>query len=538
MLDNLPILSLTIFSPLLGVLILLFISKDNGRLLRIVGTAATFLPLILAIWLLSAFDFTGGRQFVEHLTWIRLPLPTEYLPQGIGYYLDLHYSLALNGITLALVFMTALICTMAALASIVQIKKRWKAFYIWFLLLETGILGVFLAQDLFLFFVFFEITLVPMFFLIGIWGYKERERTANKFLIYNGIGSAFMLIAFIIMITTAGFTIHEQGNAAAGEVAQYVYSGDMQVIKQNLMASDSLVSNAAFATSPFFMNEQLMTFVFILLLLAFGIKLPIFPFHTWMLKVHTEAPPAVVMIHSGILLKIGAYGLIRFGVEFFPETASRFAFILALLGVINILYGAVLAFVQSDFKLVLAYSSISHMGIVMLGIAALNETGMQGAVFQLVSHGFISALMFLLVGSLYERTQTTMLEKLGGLARSIPFMSAMLLIAGLALLGLPGLSGFISEFLAFVGLFDSMPVMTVLGVLGMIFAAAYVLRAVLRITYGPLEASYADIKDARLVETIPMVVLVAFIILVGIYPSVLSETIGPAVHEIIQGIGG
>lgn len=538
MLDNLPILSLTIFSPLLGVLILLFISKDNGRLLRIVGAAATFLPLILAIWLLSEFDFTGGRQFVEHLTWIRLPLPTEYLPQGIGYYLDLHYSLALNGITLALVFMTALICTMAALASIVQIKKRWKAFYIWFLLLETGILGVFLAQDLFLFFVFFEITLVPMFFLIGIWGYKERERTANKFLIYNGIGSAFMLIAFIIMITTAGFTIHEQGNAAAGEVAQYVYSGDMQVIKQNLMASDSLVSNAAFATNPFFMNEQLMTFVFILLLLAFGIKLPIFPFHTWMLKVHTEAPPAVVMIHSGILLKIGAYGLIRFGVEFFPETASRFAFILALLGVINILYGAVLAFVQSDFKLVLAYSSISHMGIVMLGIAALNETGMQGAVFQLVSHGFISALMFLLVGSLYERTQTTMLEKLGGLARSIPFISAMLLIAGLALLGLPGLSGFISEFLAFVGLFDSMPVMTVLGVLGMIFAAAYVLRAVLRITYGPLEASYADIKDARLVETIPMVVLVAFIILVGIYPSVLSETIGPAVHEIIQGIGG
>ncbi len=237
MLDNLPILSLTIFSPLLGVLILLFISKDNGRLLRIVGTAATFLPLILAIWLLSAFDFTGGRQFVEHLTWIRLPLPTEYLPQGIGYYLDLHYSLALNGITLALVFMTALICTMAALASIVQIKKRWKAFYIWFLLLETGILGVFLAQDLFLFFVFFEITLVPMFFLIGIWGYKERERTANKFLIYNGIGSAFMLIAFIIMITTAGFTIHEQGNAAAGEVAQYVYSGDMEVIKQNLMAA-------------------------------------------------------------------------------------------------------------------------------------------------------------------------------------------------------------------------------------------------------------------------------------------------------------
>ncbi|UUZ82593.1 NADH-quinone oxidoreductase subunit M [Paenibacillus sp. P26] len=229
--------------------------------------------------------------------------------------------------------------------------------------------------------------------------------------------------------------------------------------------------------------------VFLLLLVAFGIKLPIFPFHTWMLKVHTEAPPSIVMIHSGILLKMGAYGLIRFGILLFPKEATAWASVLAILGVINILYGAVLAFVQKEFKLVLAYSSISHMGIVLLGIAAFNTTGLEGAVFQLVSHGLISALMFLLVGSIYERTQTTELDHLGGLAKSIPFISGILLVSGMASLGPPGLSGFISEFLAFLGLFQTHPVITAVGTLGIILTAVYVLRGILGITYGPLKGS-------------------------------------------------
>ncbi len=237
-----------------------------------------------------------------------------------------------------------------------------------------------------------------------------------------------------------------------------------------------------------------------MLLVAFGIKLPIFPFHTWMLKVHTEAPPAVVMIHSGILLKMGAYGLIRFGILFFPAEAKQWAWMLALLGVINIVYGAILAMVQKDFKLVLAYSSISHMGIVLLGLAAFNVSGLQGAVFQLISHGLISALMFLLVGSIYERTQTTQLDQLGGLASSIPFISGILLVAGMASLGLPGLSGFISEFLAFLGLFETHRVYAIVGTLGIIFTAVYVLRGVLNITFGPKQPSLQlqGMRDAQI----------------------------------------
>jgi len=299
--------------------------------------------------------------------------------------------------------------------------------------------------------------------------------------------------------------------------------------------------------TPFFMSQGMKWTVFIMLLVAFGIKLPIFPFHTWMLKVHTEAPPAVVMIHSGILLKMGAYGLIRFGILFFPAEAQQWAWVLALLGVINIVYGALLAMVQKDFKLVLAYSSISHMGIVLLGLAAFNIAGLQGAVFQLISHGLISALMFLLVGSIYERTETTQLDRLGGLARNIPFISGILLIGGMASLGLPGLSGFISEFLAFVGLFETHRVYAIVGTLGIIFAAVYVLRGVLNITFGPQQPSLLQqgMRDARLIEAVPMITLVAFILLLGVYPSVLSQplqqTIGSLdqlIHSVAGKIGG
>jgi NADH-quinone oxidoreductase subunit M len=220
---------------------------------------------------------------------------------------------------------------------------------------------------------------------------------------------------------------------------------------------------------------------------------------------------------------MGAYGLIRFGVLLFPGEAKQWAYVIGILGLINIIYGAILAFVQKDFKLVLAYSSISHMGIVLLGIAAFNVIGIQGAVFQMVSHGLISALMFLLVGSIYERTETTQMNKLGGLAKSMPFMSGILLIGGMASLGLPGLSGFISEFLAFVSLFDTMPIITIVSTAGIILTAVYVLRGVLKITFGPISEAYEGIRDVRLIEAIPMITLVAFILLIGVFPSVLSE---------------
>ncbi|CAN7149114.1 NADH-quinone oxidoreductase subunit M [Paenibacillus sp. LjRoot153] len=537
---NLPILSMIAFSPLLGVLVLLFLRGDRGRLIKTVGIVTTLIPLILAAWLYVDYNYQGDPlQYKEQLSWIKVPLNHEGIQQITQFFFEFKYSLAVDGISLPLVFLTALISSMAALAS-VYIKKRWKTYFILFLLLETGMFGVFMAQDLFLFFLFFEITLVPMFFLIGIWGYMNREQAANRFLLYNGLGSAIMLIAFLILVTTAGFN----QDPSQTEAIIY-YSGDIHTIAHNLLQAPEAYVNQS--GTPFFMSQTMKWTVFIMLLVAFGIKLPIFPFHTWMLKVHTEAPPAVVMIHSGILLKMGAYGLIRFGILFFPAEAQQWAWVLALLGVINIVYGALLAMVQKDFKLVLAYSSISHMGIVLLGLAAFNIAGLQGAVFQLISHGLISALMFLLVGSIYERTETTQLDRLGGLARNIPFISGILLIGGMASLGLPGLSGFISEFLAFVGLFETHRVYAIVGTLGIIFAAVYVLRGVLNITFGPKQPSLLQqgMRDARLIEAVPMITLVAFILLLGVYPSVLSQplqqTIGSLdqlIHSVAGKIGG
>ncbi|QGQ93488.1 NADH-quinone oxidoreductase subunit M [Paenibacillus psychroresistens] len=545
MLADLPILSLIAFSPLLGVLLLLFMPKDNGKWIKIIGIAATIIPLILAGWLYAEFNHQlGTMQFEENYRWISIDLSKELeqLSQFQQFTLNFNFNIAVDGLSLPMVFLTALVSTMAALASI-YIKKRWKTYFILFLILEVGMFGVFMAQDVFLFFLFFEIALVPVFFLIGIWGYHNREKAANKFLIYNGIGSALMLIAFLILVTTAGFVVIQ-----GGAVNSVHFSGSLQDITHNLFYNpDALIHTVSGPQNPnpFYLGKGIKWTIFSLLFVAFAIKLPIFPFHTWMLKVHSEAPPSIVMIHSGILLKMGAYGLIRFGVLLFPGEAKEWAYVIGLLGLINIIYGAILAFVQKDFKLVLAYSSISHMGIVLLGIAAFNVIGLQGAVFQMVSHGLISALMFLIVGSIYERTQTTQIDELGGLAKSMPFMSGILLIGGMASLGLPGLSGFISEFLAFLGLFDSMPIITIISTAGIILTAVYVLRGVLKITYGPMSEAYASIRDVRLMEAIPMITLVAFILLIGLFPAVLSEPLQATVvgfndfiHTIAMKMGG
>ena len=537
MFDNIPILSIITFSPIIGIILLAFINRENAKWLRIVGITTTFIPLILVGLLYSQFDTTSSKQqFSDQLSWINLHLN----PDGLGplkeFSLKFDYSLAVDGFSLPLLLLTAFIIAMAALASI-NIKSRWKSFYILFLLLEIGILGVFLAQDLLLFFVFFELTLVPMFFLIGIWGYQNKERAANRFLIYNGLGSALMLIAFLLIVTTAGATLIE--NEEKQEFS-LIYSGSISQISENLQSEKSLVNNEG-ESNVFYAGDAMKTTIFVLLLIAFGIKLPIFPFHTWMLKVHAEAPPAVVMIHSGILLKMGAYGLLRFGVLLFPEQAVDWAIVLAILGAINIVYGALNAFTQKDFKLILAYSSVSHMGIILIGLAAYNEIGFQGLLIQLISHGLISALMFLLVGSFYERTQTTMIDKLSGLAKIMPFMSATLLFAGMALLGLPSLSGFVGELLAFMALYEKYPVITLISTLGIILAAAYVLRGVMKITYGPLQEgpelqSSSHGKDARLIEAVPMVALIAFIILIGVYPAIITNMSQATIVEFLEQI--
>ncbi|UFJ40151.1 NADH-quinone oxidoreductase subunit M [Brevibacillus humidisoli] len=517
--DNSMLLSLITFSPLLAILILAFVPKQHGGIIKQIGIIGTLLPLILSLMLFANFDYQQSQmQFVEHLPWIAVPI-------GVGaggdlFTFPINYDMGVDGISMPLIVLTAIVGTLAAIASW-QIKRRLKEYFILFHLLLIGMFGVFATQNLLLFFIFFELTLIPAYFLIGIWGYSERERAANKFLIYNGIGSAIMLIAFIAIFWTAP-QLNADPTMNMTELRQILTSPDflamMEQVKPGLLAA-----------------------LFLALFIAFGIKLPIFPFHTWMLRVHVQAPVPIVMIHSGILLKMGAYGLIRLGIGFFPEQAYFFATWMAILGVINILYGAVLAFVQKDLKMVMAYSSISHMGIVLLGFAAMNTIGFQGAVFQTISHGFISALLFFLIGVIWERVETSQIDELGGLARSMPFVSGILLAAAMASLGLPGMSGFISEFLAFLGLFGTMPVIGTIGALGIILTAAYLLRAILRTTFGPTPDRFLSLADAQPIEVIPMIVLLGFIILLGIYPAVLSDPLQETLKTIVPivtGIGG
>ncbi|MFD0714917.1 NuoM family protein [Paenibacillus sp. GCM10027626] len=537
---DIPILTLITFSPLLGILVLLLLPKQQVRSLKATAIVATLIPLLLSLWLFANFENHGnGAAYAEQATWVEAPLNKEMLRGVTTYMFKFQYHMGIDGISLPLVLLTTIVASMAALAS-VHIKKRWKAFYLWFLLLEIGMLGIFMARDVFLFFVFFELTLIPMFFLIGIWGGGNREKAATRFLLYNGIGSAIMLAAFVMLVSTAGFNMESPDP----QNVHYIYSGSYETLQANLTNPESYVnlSPEQMPGNPFYMSETMKWSIFIMLLIAFGIKLPFFPFHTWMLRVHVEAPPSIVMLHSGVLLKMGAYGLIRFGLLLFPAQAKEWALVLALLGVINLLYGAVLAFVQTELKLVLAYSSISHMGIVLLGIASLNEIGLQGAIVQLVSHGLISALLFLIVGSLQERTGTTMLADLGGLARSLPFMSGIFLTAGLASLGLPGLSGFVGEFLALLGLFDSMRIITAIAVLGVILTAVYMLRSILSITFGAMPERFAALRDVRLIEALPMIALLAFIILLGVYPSILLEpmkiSLNAALAQLSMKVGG
>lgn len=532
MLEDLPVLSLITFAPLLGALVVLLLPSGKNSWIRGAAIVFTLIPLLLTLWLFASYNpSVGGAAYSEQMEWLAIPLNVEAFNGVESLKLSFEYHLAVDGISLPLLLLTCIVSTMAALAS-VHIRKRWKTYYFLFLLLLTGIYGVFLARDLVLFFIFFEVTLIPMFFLIGIWGYYGRERAATRFLVYNGLGSAAMLFAFLILIATLGFGSTDNVN--------FFFSGNYDILLGNLQDGGAFANNAM--NPVWFLSDNMRWAAFILLLVAFGIKVPIFPFHTWMLKVHVEAPPAVVMIHSGILLKMGVYGLIRFALGLFPEQASSWTTVLAVLGVINILYGAVLACVQNEFRLVLAYSSISHMGIVLLGIASLEEVGLQGAIFQSVSHGLISALFFLIVGNIYERTGTTELGKLGGLAKAMPFTSGILLLTGLASLGLPGLSGFVGEFLSFLGLFGSMKVLTAIGVLGVLLAAIYVLRSVLNITYGALNEKYAELKDARFIEALPMVALSALIVLLGVYPSLLTDLMqngfGALLEQLQTRVGG
>lgn len=497
------------FSPVLGLILLALIPRTQVGTLKLIGILTTVLPVALAFIMYAGFDYTqAGLQYAQKVDWFSIPADQVSFP--------IQYEMGVDGLSMPLVLLAAIIGFFAAVAGSIFIKKRWKEFFILLTITLIGMLGVFTSQNLFLFFIFFEFTLIPMFFMMGIWGFVEREKAAMKFLLYNGVGSAIMLIVFVALfmnVWTLSFT--EIRDAFTNPMSPF-----------NVQESPGYIETAT------------RTGLFIALLIAFAIKMPIAPLHTWMVKAYQESPAPAVLISSGVLIKIGAYGLIRFNVGFFPEVAQQLAGFLAVLGVINIVYGALLALVQKSLKMVLAYSSLSHMGIVLLGVAAMNEVGFQGAIFQMVSHGMVAALMFFIVSMIFERTSTDELSDLGGLSKSMPFVGGIFLTAAMASAGLPGMSGFISEFMAFLGLFKEMPIIAAIGTLGIILTAVYLLRAVLGTTYGPTPDRWLGLSDAQPLEVLPMVIVLGFIVLIGVYPSVLSEPMQATLQNIVPKIGG
>lgn len=494
-----------LFSPFIGILVLFFLPKQAEKMIKIVGVAATLPSLLLSVYIFLQYQ-AGQLLSSYHLAydWFQI----GHFKEHDSNLYAVRFELGVDGFSLVMLVMTALLTTLAAIASL-YVKKEWKGYFILFLLLQVGMLGVFIAENLLLFFLFFEMTLVPMFFLIGKWGYAQKEKAAYSFLIYNGLGSAVLLIVIMILFAKTGTS-----NIAALQ----------QIIPHGGVTTGSIIS------------DQLKAGLLLSLIIAFGVKLPIFPLHSWMLRVHAQAPTPLVMLHAGVLLKIGAYGMIQFGMGIFPEQFKEIAYYLIIVGVINFLYGAFLAFVQTDFKMVLAYSSISHMGIVIIGIGVLNEAGLQGAIFQVVSHGLIAALFFFLVGIIYEREHTSQMKTLRGMTKRMPIIAGFLLTVGLASLGLPGMSGFVSEFMVFLGLFQGYPVLGAIAAFGLMMTVVYVLRAVLTITFGESKRSSTD--DVRPREWIPLLVLTGLIVMIGVYPALLTEVLKESIQLMLLRIGG
>jgi NADH-quinone oxidoreductase subunit M len=488
-------LSVIIFLPMVGAAVVAFIPGLSDRLIRWLSALFTFIPLALSIYLFAIFDRSSGAiQFEEKVSWIPA--------------INAHYHLGVDGISLPMVILMALLGFLVVLISW-KIDLRVKEYFAWLLLLEASILGVFCSLDLLLFFLFWEIEVIPMYFLISIWGTGRKEYSAIKYVVYTLFGSAFMLAGILSLYFTTG-------------------SLSMVDIAQGGLPVQSVVPVAA---------------IFWLLLIGFAVKLPVFPLHTWLPDAHTDAPTAVSVVLAGALLKMGGYGMIRICVSIFPAVAQQFALILIILAVVNVLYGAAITMRQTDLKRLIAYSSVSHMGYVLLGIFALSQVSLAGATLQMFSHGIITGLLFAMAGLVMHNAKERDLGKLGGLARQTPIIAVVFSVAGVASLGLPTTSGFAAEFLVFVGSFTSTAVAgiklwTILGVFGVVITAGYILWMLQRVFYGPALDKFNKTKDADILERVYMFVFVAVIMLVGIYPAILTDIIKAGVMPIAGLLGG
>ncbi|MDO8525831.1 MAG: NADH-quinone oxidoreductase subunit M [Candidatus Omnitrophota bacterium] len=488
---NFPILSCIVFLPLAGGLLILFTPKKNITFIKAIATTVTGLGLALSVLLLLKFNYASpSMQFEEILSWI----PS----------INVFYHLGIDGLSVALIFLTTLLSFLACIGSY-SIDKRQKEYFFLYLLLSTGMLGTFCALDLVLFYVLWEIVLVPMYFLIGIWGGARKEYAAIKFFIYTLAGSVFMLLGILALYFTSTphtFNILELGKT----------------------------------TGALILGVQIP--IFIAFYLGFAVKVPVFPFHTWLPDAHVEAPTPISVLLAGVLLKMGGYGFFRISFPLLKDAAHYFALTFAILGLINIVYGALVAMAQTDFKKMVAYSSVSHMGFVMLGLASMTATGFNGALLQMFNHGIITGGMFFLVGVLYTRAHTRELDKFGGLGVRMPVYAGVLTVFALASLGLPGLSGFISEFMSLLGAYPVFKLITIISVSGLVITAGYFLYMLQRILLGPLNEKWADILDMNKREIFVLIPLLIIVILVGVYPMSALKYQLAAINGLIQKVGG
>ena len=497
------LLSAITFIPVIGAIAIMLLPKEKVNLHRLTAVVFAALSFLLSLQLYHSFNSQSDvMQFVEKVSWI----------PAFG----INYHLGIDGLSLPLILLTTLLSLLAIIASF-NIEIRVKEYFFWFLLLETGMLGVFVSLDFFLFYIFWEVMLVPMYFLIGIWGGPKKEYAAIKFFLYTLFGSVFILIAILALYFRAEphtFDILQ----LVGQNAQF--AGKFQYI------------------------------AFLFLFIGFAIKVPVFPFHTWLPLAHVEAPTAVSVILAGVLLKLGTYGMMRISFPLFPVAALWFAVPLLILAFINIVYGALVAMAQTDMKKMVAYSSINHMGYALLGLSAFTVTGFNGAILQMVNHGIVTGSLFLLVGVIYDRAHTRDIGAFGGLGARLPIYTGLMVLASMASLGLPALAGFISEFLCFLGAFSAdggvmvfgrIPIYKLfvsLSVIGVLVTAAFFLRMVQKVFLGPFNEKWAALKDMEPRELFAVIPLTVLTVVIGVWPHWLISIMDTTVNSMVNFIHG